>query len=179
MLTLSKQSCASFLFASVTIIETSQPLHYAFGSYRRTCCIVHHLPTYRNAACNRFDGEGCSSSPIDRPALITKAASLDTYSAIATVRTVYNGKIIIDVPGWGQEAYVATNAVKGLGTGGVKIVDSNIVLSAHIYPGGYVQQRTNCNGVATGSGVMAATDLDYMINSGRTCIIGEFGNGTT
>ena len=38
----SKQSCASFLFTSVAIIETSQPLHYAFGSYRFTCCIVHH-----------------------------------------------------------------------------------------------------------------------------------------
>src|ERR1035437_4434884 len=92
MLTLSKQSCASFLFASVTIIETSQPLHYAFGSYRRTCCIVHHLPTYRNAACNRFDGEGCSSSPIERPALITKAASLDTHKRFGNMagRRIYS-----------------------------------------------------------------------------------------
>lgn len=86
MLTLSKQSCASLLFTSVTIIETSQPLHYTFGSYRHTCCIVHHLPTYRNAAYNRFDGEGCSTSPIERPALITKAASLDTHNALPKVR---------------------------------------------------------------------------------------------
>src|ERR1035437_2315094 len=86
MLTLLKQSCASFLFTSVTIIETSQPLHYAFGSYRRTCCIVHHLPTYRNAACNRFDGEGCSSTPIERPTLITKAASLDTHTGFGKIR---------------------------------------------------------------------------------------------
>lgn len=30
--------------SSACSIETSQPLHYTFGSYRRTGCIVHHQP---------------------------------------------------------------------------------------------------------------------------------------
>ncbi|MEO8821072.1 MAG: cellulase family glycosylhydrolase [Ginsengibacter sp.] len=103
----------------------------------------------------------------------------DYNQAIAIVRTVYNGTIIIDASGYGQETYVAANAVKGIGTGNVKILDTNIVLSAHIYPGGYVQQRTDDKGNNIGSGTFVASDLDYMINSNRTCIIGEFGNGGT
>jgi len=71
-----------FFLHHLAIIETSQPLHCTFGSYRRTCCIVHHLPTYQDAAYNRFDGEGCSASPTERPTLITKAASLDTHKSI-------------------------------------------------------------------------------------------------
>lgn len=111
---------------------------------------------------------------------LTPAAYATAYnSAIATVRTVYKGKIVIDIPGYGQETYVAVNAVKGRGTGGIKISDTSIVLSAHIYPGAYVQQRTDTLGNNKGGGVMVASDLDYIVNSGRTGIIGEFGNGTT
>lgn len=113
------------------------------------------------------------------------AANYANYynQAISIVRTVYSGTIIIDAPGYGQEVYVATNAVLGAGTGGVKITDTNIALSTHIYPGNYVGQHTNSSGAATGSGGnMVTADLDYMATSGRTCLVGEFGsatNGTT
>lgn len=102
--------------------------------------------------------------------------------AIAIVRTVYSGTIIIDVPGYGQETYVATNAVLGVGTGGVKISDTNIALSTHIYPGNYVGQHINNAGSFGSGGNMVNADLDYLATSGRTCLVGEFGsetNGTT
>lgn len=102
--------------------------------------------------------------------------------AITIVRTVYSGTIIIDIPGYGQETYVATNAVLGIGTGGVKITDTNIALSTHIYPGNYVGQHSNANGSFGSGSNMVKADLDYMATSGRTCLVGEFGsetNGTT
>lgn len=103
----------------------------------------------------------------------------DYNQAITIVRTVYSGTIIIDIPGYGQEAYVATNAVLGVGTGGIKITDTNIALSTHIYPGNYVGQHVNSSGVTFASGGnMVTADLDYMATSGRTCLVGEFGNGT-
>ena len=103
----------------------------------------------------------------------------DYNQAIAIVRTVYSGKIIIDIPGYGQETYVAANAVLGQGTGGTKITDTSIVLSTHIYPGNYVGQHLNSSGASTGSGsYMVKADLDYMATTGRTCIVGEFGSET-
>lgn len=106
----------------------------------------------------------------------------DYNQAITIVRTVYSGTIIIDVPGYGQETYVATNAVLGLGTGSIKIDDTNIALSTHIYPGNYVGQHINASGSFGSGGNMVKADLDYMATSGRTCLVGEFGsetNGTT
>ena len=88
-------------------------------------------------------------------------------SAIETVRTVYAGPIIIDIPGWGQETYTAYQAVK---TSSPKIIDTNIILSAHIYPNGWNQGRNHH---------IQAADLDDITNSGRRGIIGEFGNGIT
>ena len=98
--------------------------------------------------------------------------------AITIVRTVYPGTIIIDAPGYGQETYVAANAVLGIGTGGVKITDTNIALSAHIYPGNFVGQHVNSSGQFGSGGNMVTADLAYMATSGRTCLVGEFGNGT-
>ncbi|RYE27317.1 MAG: glycoside hydrolase [Sphingobacteriaceae bacterium] len=98
--------------------------------------------------------------------------------AIAIVRTVYKGIIIIDIPGYGQETYVATNAVLGVSTGGVKITDTDIALSTHIYPGNYVGQHVNATGSFASGGNMVKADLDYLATSGRTCLVGEFGNGT-
>lgn len=86
-------------------------------------------------------------------------------SAISLVRQVYSGRIIIDIPGYGQETRTAADAVKG--TNGTKINDTNIVLSAHIYPGAYNQGRSR---------YMTNADLDEMGGAGRSCIIGEFGN---
>lgn len=99
---------------------------------------------------------------------ITSKAYAETYnSAIAIVRTVYAGNIIIDCPGYGQETTTVSQAISGTGTGGVKITDTNIILSAHIYKNGYNQVK--------GRGVNT-TDIDDLIATGRACIIGEFGN---
>ncbi|MFC0182877.1 hypothetical protein SAMN04515674_10896 [Pseudarcicella hirudinis] len=111
---------------------------------------------------------------------LTATAYANAYNnAISIVRQVYSGSIIIDIPGWGQESYVAVNAVLARGTGGVKINDTNIILSTHIYAGNWVQQRTNTSGTVTGSGWMNTADLDYLNTSGRSVIVGEFGNGTS
>lgn len=88
-------------------------------------------------------------------------------AAIAIVRTVYSGNIIIDIPGYGQETAIAACSVKGCATGQTKITDTKVILSAHIYPGGYNQAKGR---------YMNAADLDDLASSGRTCMIGEFGN---
>jgi len=89
-------------------------------------------------------------------------------SAISLVRSVYSSNIVIDIPGWGQETVTATGAVKG--SGGTKINDSNITLSAHIYPGAWNQgagHTLNYSDLSTMSG-----------SSGRACMLGEFGTGS-
>lgn len=88
-------------------------------------------------------------------------------SAIALVRQVYSGAIIIDIPGWGQETRTAAEAVKG--TNGTKINDVNIILSTHIYPGAWNQGRNR---------TLINADLDEMATSGRPCMVGEFGTGS-
>lgn len=97
---------------------------------------------------------------------LTANAYATAYNnAITIVRQVYKGLIIIDCPGWGQEAEVAAAAVEG--TDGVKINDTNIVLSMHIYPNGWDQLENH---------PIQNTDLDNLASTGRPCIIGEFGN---
>jgi hypothetical protein len=96
---------------------------------------------------------------------ITASAYASAYNkAISMVREVYNGPIIIDIPGWGQETYTAYQACK---TSDPKITDENIILSAHIYPRGWNQGRNHW---------LEKTDFDDLSNSGKTAIIGEFGN---
>jgi mannan endo-1,4-beta-mannosidase len=94
------------------------------------------------------------------------AAAYNT--AIATVRTVYSGPLIIDIPGWGQETAIAAAAAKGY-NGGTKIYDSknNYILSAHIYRGAWNQAKGR---------YMNTSDLDDLASSGRPCILGEFGD---
>jgi hypothetical protein len=87
-------------------------------------------------------------------------------NAISIVRQVYGGRIIIDIPGWGQETRTAADAVKG--TNGTRINDTNIALSTHIYPGAWNQGRNRW---------LANADLDELASAGRPCIVGEFGNG--
>ena len=98
---------------------------------------------------------------------ITPANFASYYnSAIAIVRTVYSGTIIIDIPGWGQETYTAYQAIK---TASTKITDSNICLSTHIYPGNYNQGRGH---------TYTAADMADLYNTGKPIIIGEFGTGS-
>jgi hypothetical protein len=73
---------------------------------------------------------------------ITAREFADGYNAaIGTIRGVYSGPLIIDVPGYGQETAVAASAVKGFNTGGVGILDTNIVVSIHIYREAFVQEK--------------------------------------
>ncbi|GGA81168.1 cellulase family glycosylhydrolase [Puia dinghuensis] len=85
--------------------------------------------------------------------------------AIALVREIYSGPIIIDCPGGGQGTTLLAAAVEG--RDGMGITDSNIILSAHFYPHGY-------NGVKKKRSQI--DDLDDLENTGKPCIIGEFGD---
>jgi len=98
---------------------------------------------------------------------ITASTFASYYNtAIAIVRSVYSGTIIIDIPGWGQETLTAYNAIKGSGT---VITDGNICLSTHIYPGNYNQGRGH---------TYQASDMADLLNTGKPVMIGEFGTGS-
>lgn len=89
-------------------------------------------------------------------------------TAISLVRSRYGSNIVVDISGWGQETVVATNAVRG--TNGTRINDTNITLSAHVYPGAWNQAVNRW---------LNSADLNLMrSSSGRTCILGEFGTGS-
>ena len=97
---------------------------------------------------------------------ITPADYAGAYNAaIAVVRSVYAGNIIIDLPGWGQETHTAALAVAG--ANGARIVDANITLSVHIYPGDWNQALNHW---------LQESDLDELGGAGRACIVGEFGS---
>lgn len=81
-------------------------------------------------------------------------------SAISIVRQVYSGTIIIDCPGWAQETRIAANASSS-------ISDGNIILSVHIYPDSWNQAKNSW---------LTTADLDELGNTGRPCIVGEFGS---
>jgi mannan endo-1,4-beta-mannosidase len=79
--------------------------------------------------------------------------------AISKVRKVYNGFIVIDIPGWGQETHTAAQASS-------LITDKSVILSAHVYPNGWNE----------GAGHnLQITDMDELMNTGRPCVVGEFG----
>ena len=80
--------------------------------------------------------------------------------ALALVRGVYDGPIVVDVPGWGQETYVARDASPLL-------ADKNLVYSVHIYGGAWVQQGSNH--------WMKKPDLDVLTDCGRPILVGEYG----
>lgn len=84
----------------------------------------------------------------------------DAYNkAINTLRSVYSGYVIIDIPGWGQESKTAADASSMLS-------DSKIILSAHVYPGGWNNGHNNW---------VQPSDMDELKSTGRPCIIGEYG----
>lgn len=45
--------------------------------------------------------------------LSANAFAIGYNAALKIVREVYNGKVMIDAPGWGQEADVTANAIRG------------------------------------------------------------------
>lgn len=91
----------------------------------------------------------------------TPATFASAYNvALPLVRAVYPGPLIIDLPGWGQEVYVAREAAP-------LIHDSNLVFSVHLYASAWVEY-----GVRRW---MQPADLDALAGVGRPVLIGEFG----
>jgi hypothetical protein len=85
--------------------------------------------------------------------------------AITAVRTVYDGPIIIDIPGFGQEAHTASLAVTGAAN--ETIADPNIILSTHIYPNAWNAAKKR---------EMTKADIDELGSTGVNCMVGEFGD---
>ena len=82
-------------------------------------------------------------------------------SAIKVLREFYKGPIVVDVPGWGQEVYVAAKASP-------LIEDRNIVFSIHIYTSAYIEQGAHH--------WMQPEDLAAFSKAvDRPILIGEFG----
>ncbi|MET0355640.1 MAG: hypothetical protein ABW044_02625 [Cellvibrio sp.] len=87
-------------------------------------------------------------------------------SAISTIRSFYKARIIIDIPGWGQETATAAAAIKGYNS--TKIYDTYIVPSIHVYPPAWNQAK---------NAPLVKADVDDLGSAGRGVIIGEFGSG--
>ncbi len=80
--------------------------------------------------------------------------------AIAEIRTVYDGRLIIDVPGFGQATKIAADAYP-------LIEDEDITFSAHIYTTAYNIDQNRW---------LTAEDMTYLEDSGAKCMVGEFCN---
>lgn len=80
-------------------------------------------------------------------------------NAIANIRSVYSGNLIIDIPGWGQE-YNTAAAASPL------MPDTDFTFSVHVYP-----QSWN----AANNRYVAPSDMDTLFATGRPCVVGEFG----
>ena len=78
--------------------------------------------------------------------------------AIDIIRPFYSGKIIVDVPGWGQATKIAADAYP-------LFDDQNITYSIHIYTSAFnVEQKR----------WLAHEDLAYLDATGADCMVGEF-----
>ena len=80
--------------------------------------------------------------------------------AIATVRKVYDGDIIIDAPGFGHNTNIAAAAYD-------LIEDKQLIYSLHIYPRAFNVQENRWLNTA---------DLALLADTGAKCMIGEFGS---
>ena len=84
----------------------------------------------------------------------------DAYNAaLAVLRQTYTGPVVIDIPGWGQETRTAHEASP-------LVIDLDVILSAHVYPNGWNE--------AAGHN-LDMSDMNELMQSGRPCLIGEFG----
>lgn len=91
---------------------------------------------------------------------LTAADYASAYNqALQIVRKVYQGPVVCDIAGWGQEFHKAAQA-------STLISDKNIIFSAHIYPGAYDSV----------TGTPTADSVDFLNATGRPCMIGEFGS---
>jgi mannan endo-1,4-beta-mannosidase len=87
-------------------------------------------------------------------------------AALARIRTVYEKRLVIDAPGYGQGA---TRLYQALQTVQKPIVDRNITLSVHVYPSAFDGQ--------TGKALQNAA-LKSLHGTGIPCLIGEYGSRT-
>ncbi len=91
----------------------------------------------------------------------TPASFAAAYNpAVALVREVYRGPVVVDLPGWGQEIHLATEAARLL-------ADDNLVFSVHVYPSAWVEFGAHH--------WMTPADLDALADCGRPVLVGEFG----
>lgn len=92
------------------------------------------------------------------------ARAYNTAISIIRENTGYAGPIVCDVPGYGQETHVAADAAQNL-------EDDNVVLSVHIYPVAYNNEKGRN---------LKPEDLEYLHNNtkGFECMVGEFGSRT-
>ena len=83
----------------------------------------------------------------------------DAYNdAITTIRSVYDGTLIVDVPGWGQAVKIAADAYP-------LFVDQDIIFSLHIYTSAFNIEAQRW---------LTIDDLSYLDATGAECIVGEF-----
>lgn len=83
----------------------------------------------------------------------------DAYNeAIAIIREVYDGTLIVDVPGFGQATSIAADALSDF-------QDKNIIFSVHIYSSAFNEEENRW---------LQEEDLAYLEAAGATCMVGEF-----
>jgi hypothetical protein len=80
-------------------------------------------------------------------------------SAVSTIRKVYSGQLIVDIPGWGQEYNTAAAASP-------QMPDTKLTFSAHVYPQSWNSGNNR---------YVQPSDLDTLKATGRPCVVGEFG----
>ncbi len=93
---------------------------------------------------------------------ITPEAYATTYNeAIAIIREVYDGLLIVDVPGFGQAAQIAADAYP-------LFKDQQIIFSVHLYSNAFNQEENRW---------MNEQDLAVLTNVGARGMVGEFCDG--
>lgn len=90
---------------------------------------------------------------------ITPVDYADAYNqAISMIRTVYDGSLIVDVPGFGQATKIAADAYPYFD-------DQGIVYSVHIYSSAFSVEDNRW---------LSHEDLAYLDATGADCMVGEF-----
>jgi len=90
---------------------------------------------------------------------ITPIEYADAYNEIIPIiREVYDGPLIVDVPGFGQAAKIAADAFPLFN-------DKNIIFSVHIYSSAFNVEENRW---------LRESDLSYLNSIGAKCMVGEF-----
>ena len=90
---------------------------------------------------------------------ITPTEYASAYNeAIPIIREVYDGPLIVDVPGFGQAAEIAADAL-------TLFQDKKIIFSVHIYTSAFNVAKNRW---------LNESDLSYLAATGVKCMVGEF-----